>query len=206
MRNLIATGALVLAVAATSAFAQEPPTAPTQPSPPPTPSATTPAPIRAQKAKKVWTNDELSDLSGINITTATATQTAEPAAADAAAGDKKELPPEKDPKWYRSKLEPLRAQLSDLEAKIADIENKLKNPIDGKNAIKLGQQAPNLPKIDQPADYQAKRPDDSIFGNEVVRPEDQLVVYKQKRDAVRAQIDDLEALARQNYIPPGDIR
>jgi len=210
MRNLIVTSALALAVAATSAFAQEPPSPPTQPPPPPTPSPTTPAPIRAQKSKKVWTNDDLGDLSGIQITTAAASQaqpTGTPSGdAVSVSGDKKELPPEKDPKWYNAKLTPLRAELTDLDAKIANIENALKNPIEGKNAIKINQQAPNLPKIDQPSDYQAKRPDDTIFGNQVVRPEDQLVVYKQKRDAVSAQIDDLEAMARRNGIAPGDIR
>ncbi|HMD32582.1 MAG TPA: hypothetical protein VKG84_11785, partial [Candidatus Acidoferrales bacterium] len=117
-----------------------------------------------------------------------------------------ELPPEKDPKFYRAKLEPLRKQLADVETKISTIQDALANPIDGKNAIKINQQAPSLPPQDQPPDYQKNRPDDSIYGNQVVRPQDQLVVYQQKRDALQQQIDDIEAQARRNGIDPGDLR
>jgi len=160
------------------------------------------------KEKKVWTNDDLSQLTGF-VTTASAAPAPAPADAQPAAaqdGDK-QLSNEQDPKWYRSKLEPLRAQLADFDGKIKDIEDALKNPGDnGKNAIKINQQAPNFPKSDQDPGYQEKRPDDKIFGNETVRPQDQLTVFKQKRDAVQQQIDDLESLARRNGISPGDIR
>jgi hypothetical protein len=212
MRNHVATWIFVLAVSAPAAFAQEPPTPPAQPPPPTTPSSTTPAPIRAQKpqaAKRVWTNDDLGELTGV-VTTASSTPSggAADAQANAAPDDraKKDLPPEKDPEVYRKKLEPLRAQLAQTESKIKEMQDAIDHPIDGKNAINLNQQAPNLPKADQPADYQEKRPDNAIFGNQVVRPEDQLVVYRQRRDALRQQIDDLEAEARKNGIDPGDIR
>jgi len=163
-----------------------------------------------QKEKKVWTNDDLSQLTGFVTTASAAPAPASAGAPDAQAasgqdGDKP-LSNEQDPKWYRSKLEPLRAQLTDLDGKVKDIEDALNNPIDGKNAIKINQQAPNFPKQDQDPGYQEKRPDDRIFGNQTVRPQDQLTVLKQKRDAIQQQIDDLESLARRNGINPGDIR
>jgi len=183
----------------------------------PVPAQSTGTKNQQQKpAKKVWTNDDLSELTGnFGVTTATATlptsvsESGTGAASGSGAtapGQSKDLPPEKDPKVYRAKLAALRAQLDDLDAKIKQTQDAIDHPIDGKNSIKLGQQGPNFPKQDQAPDYQQKRPDDSIYGNQVVRPQDQLTVYKQKRDAVQQQIDDLEAQARQNGIAPGDIR
>ena len=203
MHSHIAAGILALAVAgAAPAFAQDSQTAP--------PSQTAKNP--PQKPKKVWTNDDVADLRGTaGVTTATITpaeggaqQTAQAPAADA--GKEKPLPPEKDPKAYRAKLEPLRKQLADVEAKIKDTQDALNKPIDGTNKIKLGQAAPSMRPQDQPPGYDAKRPDDAIYGNQIVRPQDQLAAYEKRRQELQQQIDDLEAQARKNGIDPGDIR
>ena len=202
MQNHIAAGMLALALGAVPALGQSSQTAP--------PSQTVKNP--PERPKKVWTNDDLADLRG-GVTSATAeappAEGGAPAEAQAqAAGATKEkpLPPEKDPKTYLAKLEPLRKQLADLDAKIKDMQDKIDHPIDGKNAIKLNQSAPNLPPQDQPPGYEKNRPDESLYGNQIVRPQDQLKVYQQQRDEIQQKIDDLEAQARDNGIPPGDIR
>jgi hypothetical protein len=205
MQNLIAAGLLALAVVAAPAAAQ---TAQSSQTAPPSQAAKN-AP---QAPKKVWTNDDLSELRG-GVTSATAEAPraeggapGEAAAPTAAAGKEAKLSPEKDPKTYLAKLEPLRKQLADLDARIKGMQDGIDHPIDGKNAIKLNQPAPNLPPQDQPPGYDKKRPDDALYGNQVVRPQDQLKVYQQQRDQIQQQIDDLEAQARDNGIPPGDIR
>jgi hypothetical protein len=93
-----------------------------------------------------------------------------------------------------------------VEAKIKEIQDALNNPYEGTNKVKLNQQAPNFPPQDQQPGYQKKRADDSIYGDQVVKPQDQLKVYEEKRQQLQQQIDDLEAQARQNGISPGDLR
>lgn len=201
MQNLIAAGLLALAVAAMPAAAQTDQSS--QAAPPSQAAKSAP-----QAPKKVWTNDDLAGLRG-GVTSATAEIPPGEGAAGAppeAAGKEAKLPPEKDPKTYLAKLEPLRKQLADLDAKIKDMQDKTDHPIDGKNAIKLNQPAPNLPPQDQPPGYDAKRPSEALYGNQIVRPQDQLKVYQQQRDEIQQKIDDLEAQARDNGIPPGDIR
>jgi hypothetical protein len=201
MQNHIAAWMLALAVGAVAVPAQAAQSSQTAP-PPQT------ANNSAQKPKKVWTNDDLAELRG-GVTSATAEVPPADAGAQAPAAPAekaKDLPPEKDPKIYREKLDALRKQLADLDAKISGIQDALDHPIDGKNAIKLNQPSPDFPQQDQQPGYQASRPSDSLYGNQVVRPQDQLKVYQQKRDEIQQQIDTLEAQARDNGIPPGDTR
>jgi len=192
---------IVFALGVGVAFAQTPQTAQT--------SQTS---KNAPKAKKVWTNDNLDEISG-TVTSAAATvpsdsgtTSAAQAPAVAPSAGAGQLPPEKDPKVYRAKLEPLRRQLADLDAKIKETQGAIDNPIEGTNKINPKQPGPNLPPQDQPPDYDKRRPDNTIFGNEIVRPKDQLAVYEKRRQEIQQQIDDLEAQARQNGIAPGDIR
>ena len=201
MQNHIAAGMLALALGAVPALGQSSQTAP--------PSQTVKNP--PERPKKVWTNDDLADLRG-GVTSATAeappAEGGAPAEAQAqaAAGKEKPLPPEKDPKVYRAKLDALRKQLADVDAKIKEIQDAIDHPINGKNAIKLNQQAPDFPPQDQPPGYEKNRPSEALYGNQVVRPQDQLRVYEQKRQELQQQIDDLEAKASENGIAPGDIR
>lgn len=159
---------LALGLAAFPALAQAPQTQPSQkPSP---------------KPKKVWTNDDLEALRG-GVSTPVAAPAAPAAEAAQAAPEKpRPLPQEKDPKYYRSRLEPLRKQLADVEAKIKETQAALNDPFRGTNAVVLAQPTP------------------------VMRPEDQFAAYEKQRKELQQQIDDLEAQARQNGISPGDIR
>jgi len=205
MQSYIAAGFLALAFGAASSLAVN------AQAPPPSQTPEKPAQKAPEKPKKVWTNDDLTELrSSVQITTAAATSPAEGPAvgeatpAAAAPGKEKALPQEKDPKYYQSKLAPLRQQRDALDAKIKGIQDALDNPVEGTNKINVTQQAPKMP----PGTEQGGPPraDNSIYGDQVVRPKDQLEVLQKQRDAVQQQIDDLETEARRNGIDPGDIR
>ena len=204
MERSLAAGLLAVAMGAAPIWAQT-----SQDAPPP---QTTEKPRQkvAEKPKKVWTNDDLEDLrSTVTITTASATPSAEGAAPaeapapGAAPGAQPQLPQEKDPKYYKAKLDPLRKQLADLDAKIKETQGAIDNPYQGTNKISLNQQAPSMPSQ---GPEPPNRPDDTLYGNQIVRPKDQLAVYQKQRDDIQRQIDDLEAQARNNGIYPGDIR
>lgn len=205
MQSYFAAGILALALGAASALAQN-----TQ-APPPEQTPEKPARKPPERPKKVWTNDDLAELrSTVQITTAAATPSAEGAAAGeaaaaaAAAGAQKPLPEEKDPEYYKKKLAPLRQRRDALDAKIKEIQDALNNPYKGTDKINLKQQAPNMP----PGAEQGgpPRPDNDLFGNQIVRPQDQLAVYQKERDEVQQQIDDLETQAIRNGLNRGDIQ
>jgi len=207
MQSSVAVALLALAFGAASAPAQEVPAAPASQ------TAQKPAQKPAEKPKKVWTNDDLAELrSTVQVTTAAAAPSAEaapPGEAGAAAGapapgKEKELPPEKTAKYYKEKLEPLRKELAQCEAKIKEIQNALNDPSNGTNKINFNQSAPPGP----PSTPQSSppRPDNSIFGDQIVRPQDQLTYYQNRRDELQKEIDDLEAQAISNGLSRGDIQ
>jgi hypothetical protein len=147
-----------------------------------------------KKAKKVWTNDDLATLPANSpVSTATATvaggttggeaaeKGAEPGAGTGPAKPGA-LPPEKDPKVYREKLDALRKRLDEVEAKIKSTQDAMNGSQGGSNAVSLGQATPTL------------------------RPADQLAALEKERQDIQQQIDDLESQARKNDITPGDIR
>jgi hypothetical protein len=170
-------GILVLGFAAVPAYGQT-----SQPAP-----AQQPAQKQPQKAKKVWTNEDLAELPA-NAPVSTATAAPAPGEEKAAEGGEKapakagELPPEKDPKTYQKKLEDLRKRLADVDAKIKATQDATSGAVDGSNAVNLNQPTP------------------------ILRPADQLAAFEKERQDIQQQIDDLESEARRNGIPPGDIR
>jgi hypothetical protein len=172
MRGPFAVCILALSLSAAPAIAQ------TTPNPPP-------------KPKKVWTNDDLAALRGFGgvseptVQTAPSGQTPKGEEANKEEKEKKEkqIPREKDPKYYRQKLEPLRTQLAAVEAELKTTRDGLNDPLkNGSNAINLKKSAPML------------------------RPEDELVKLEAKKKQLEQQIDDLETEARRNGVYPGDIR
>jgi hypothetical protein len=211
MKSYVAAGILALAIGAAPLLAQSSQQAP----PPQTPEK--PAQKPQEKPKKVWTDDDLTALrSTVNITTATATPPAEtaegtgeagaagPAAAPAAGGKQGQVPPEKTAKFYQDKLTPLRAKLAEAEAKIKAIQDVLNNPSrGGSDHVSLTQSAPPGP-AQQPGG--PPRPDDNLYGNTLVRPEDQLAYYQKQRDDLQQQIDALEAEAIRNGLTRGEIQ
>jgi hypothetical protein len=169
MHVLLAAFALALSLAA----------APVQ-----TPSAQQPP---QKKAKKVWTNDDLDLLQG-RSSGAGGSASGAGVAGGAAAGEEKPggkdkpLPSEKDPKTYREKLIPLRAQLEQVDAKIKQMRDQLTHPIESGNAVDLRHASADL------------------------RPEVALKELEQKRLDIQQKISDLEDEARRNGLSSGDIR
>jgi hypothetical protein len=204
MERYIAAGILALAMGTAPIFAQ------TSQDAPPAQSTQKPPQKASEKPKKVWTNDDLADLrSTVTITTASATPAAEgeaageAQAAGAVPGKEVEPPPEKDPKYYKSKLDPLRKQLAEVDAKIKEIQGAISNPYQGTNKININQQAPSNPSQ---GPEPPNRPDDSLYGNQIVRPQDQLAYYQKRHDELQQQIDDLENQALRNGLNRSDIQ
>jgi hypothetical protein len=173
-----------LAQASQPAQAPQPPQAPQAAQTAQSPQTPPPPP---KKAKKVWDNDELAKLIGGGEIPTTATAVVLPpeplpGAQASAPQAPKELPPEKDPKYYQEKLAALRKRLADLEAKISDTQAAMNGSQGGSNAIKLNDPTP------------------------ILRPEDQLAAFEKEKKDVQQQIDDLETQAAQNGLSPGDIR
>jgi len=206
MQSYIAAGLLALAIGATPALAQT-----TQSAPPPQ-GTEKPAQKPQEKPKKVWTDDDLTALRGtVTITTASATPTAEgekaagqAGAASAAAGGTEKLPPEKTAEFYKAKLTPLRQKLAETEAKIKEIQDAIANPYKGTDKIDLKQQAPPGPPSEPGSN--PPRANNAIYGNELVRPQEQLAYYEKQRDDLQQQIDDLETQAIANGLHRGEIQ
>ena len=168
----------------------------------------------AEKPKKVWTNDDLADLrSTAQVTTAAATPSAEAApSGEAAAGEggakapgkEKEVPPEKTAKFYKEKLDPKRKELAEVEKKIKDIQDALANPYNGTNKINTTQTGP--PGQPSTPDSNPPRADNNLYGNAIVRPQDQLTYYEKRRDELQQEIDTLEAQAISNGLTRGEIQ
>jgi hypothetical protein len=140
-------------------------TAPTQ-----SPSAS------AQPPAKVWTNDDMDELhesGGISIV-------GKDGGAKRSGGSSKPNSYEKDPAWYRKRLDPLRADIEKLDPQIA----KTKAFLSGEN-------------VSDPRHYYHGPP-----GN----PRDQLARMEKKRQEDAAKIDDLLDRARHNGIEPGALR
>ena len=205
MHSSVAAALLALAFGAASTPAQEAPAAPA--------SQTAPKPAQkpSEKPKKVWTNDDLAELrTNVPVTTASAAPSPGAAApeeggAAAAPGKEKEkeLPPEKTPKYYKEKLAPKRKELAEVEAKIKEIQDALANPDNGTNKINMTQSAPPGPP--STPDSYPPRADNSLYGDQIVRPQDQLTYYEKRRDQLQQEIDDLEAQAVSNGLNRGDI-
>lgn len=208
MQSYIAAGMLALALGAAPVWAQA-----TQPAPP-AQTPENPPQKPKEKAKRVWTDDDIAALHG-GVTSATITPAPEGAAAPEAAapetaapaagpGKEKQVPPEKTAKYYQEKLAPLRKQLADTEAKIKEIQDALDNPYKGTNKIGLNQNAPPGPPATP--DSNPPRADSSIYGNQIVRPQDQLAYYEKQKADIQQKIDDLESKALSNGLSRSEIQ
>ena len=180
--------AVILAVAAASAFAQEsgatPPSGTTQPAPSSTASPATPAKtaeLPAAKPAKIWTNEEISTLHedhGVSVV-----GKEPPKSANAAHINAKGYSVDKDPAWYRTLLQPLQADIA-----------KLDDQIEKTKAFMSGE------KVNDPlSSYNA------YFGP-AGNPQEQLEKLESRRDKDEAKVNDLLDRARHNGIQPGDLR
>ncbi|MFQ5926849.1 MAG: hypothetical protein ACE5MH_05380 [Terriglobia bacterium] len=160
---------------------------------------------RANTPKFVWTNDELERLrpSGrVNIVgtrraEATAEETPEAeegelveeeVGAEEEAGEGEEpkpLPPrEKDPAYYRERLQPLRRELAQVERRITDLQRNIRTGAGGAATGGVGLLQPSTG----------------------VDPRDTLQQLQRRRDDLQRRIAAIEDEARRNGISPGQLR
>ena len=191
MRNLsvfrLGSLAVISALAAGTGFAQAAPSAPPatqQPAETNTSSTapqTPPAPPPAAKPAKVWTNDEINNLtkdSGVSVVGKDAARNA-----SSTSTRTKGYSMEKDPAWYRRQLQPLQEEIARLDVQI----EKTKAFLNGDKV--------NEPMTSYHAFY-------SVPGN----PQEQLEKFEAKRNKDSAMVNDLLDRARHNGVEPGDLR
>ena len=143
-----------------------------------------------QKAKKVWTNDDLEELRTrvpLSDFGAAAGPASAPAAETKAGGEPKpgETPAyakDKDPAYYKQRATALRAELDRIDSEIRRLRSFKSNPSSGTGGLALGQD------------------------NLSLTPENQIQQLEARRRQVEKELDDLDAEARRTGFPPGTVR
>jgi len=134
---------------------------------------------QSPQPKKIWTNDDLKQLSQQG-----ALETGKPGSGENSSDAVKNEPyrREKDPKWYFRQLEPLRQELT-------KVENNLRALSEVKRSGKAGTGTFEL--------------DNEEAG---VTTDGKITVLERRRDDLRKRIDDLEEQGRHNNILRGQMR
>jgi hypothetical protein len=141
--------------------------------------------------KKVWTNDDLDQLSiqglisivGQEVPVA-ATQPAAVAPATAESAAPVYNSRLEDPEWYAEKAADLQAELDKRQAALDAAQTALAQAVDGITEPGLAMDKPTIG----------------------VTPQAAIDILQAQVDEVQNQIDDLSDLARENGIPPGVLR
>jgi len=135
-----------------------------------------PSPEEHKKTKKVWTNDNLGDVSGSAISQvgdarngSAANSSAKPASSQVVAA-------------YRKQLTTLQAQLAGVEKQIADLKSFSKGEAPGASALQMHKRYTTEPV------------------------EDQVRKLEERRKSLAAQIDAVFDAARKRGIEPGQLR
>ena len=151
----------------------------------PSHAAEKPRPAQASQTKRVWTNDDMDQLHarGLITTFSPASETTAPAptAPSAPATYSSRL---EDPEWYAEKAADLQAELDKRDAALRDARENLARAAKG---------------VTEPGIAMDK-------SNVGVTPEAGLAILEAQLREVQIQFDELSDLARQNNIPPGDLR
>jgi hypothetical protein len=131
-------------------------------------------------AKKVWSNEDLKQLSSPGIATPT-TQAASP---DPGSGDatRNHYVRVKDPKWYVGQLGPLREEIAHIDRQLKVIAQARKDGRGTTGAVALDQEP------------------------EGVSTDAQAALLQKRRAALVSKIDELENEARRNEVSPGALR
>ena len=134
---------------------------------------------RSPQRKKVWTNDDLKQLSQQETV-----ETGKPSLRENSSEADRNEPysREIDPKWYFRQLEPLRQELT-------TVQNNLRALLDAKRSGKTGTAAVDLDNEEAGA-----------------TTDGEIYVLERRRDDLRKRIEDLEDQGRRNDIPPGQMR
>jgi hypothetical protein len=154
---------------------------------PKSPLAAAAAPARPQQPR-VWTNDAIEQLPDAEVSSeADATTPApQPSPAEELAAQPSLYNPQQDPEHYRELLAPLEAQLASIAEQAALIRTTLADPLRyGSAAVPFGDAAEGRPRLS---------------------PENGLLLLESRRLAVEAQMAEIRAQARQNWLAPGVVR
>ena len=151
-----------------------------------------PAQSNQNQAKKVWTNDDMDQLRArglISIVGPEVNEAATPAAPAVAPAPSEPAFPVynsrlEDPEWYAEKAAELRAELDEREAALQEQQTAMAQAVEG---------------ITQPGVAM----DQPTIG---VTPQAALAILEAQVNEVESLLDELSDLARQNNIPPGDLR
>lgn len=130
--------------------------------------------------KKVWTEEDLVALRGISPVMDSGSRAI--GEAPRAGESSTRYTKFKDPRWYREKLEPLRAELERTHTELRRLRSALKSGKGGTNGIDLDQDT------------------------EGINPESAITLFVRHRAEILRQIDAIEDLAQKNEIPPGELR
>jgi len=142
-----------------------------------------------KKEKKVWMNEDLEglrDKAGVSVVG----QAAPPPSAQASTEEKPATPraaaapyvKQKDPKWYRERLAPLRAEAERIDSESRRLREFRASSRGTQAGIALGQN--NIP----------------------LSPENQIQQLEARRREIQQQINAIEDQARHNGISPGSLR
>jgi len=174
---------LLVLCAALAASAQQTPAPPQNPTPASQNAGATPAPPAppTKKSKKVWTDDDLSSLTGASISVVGAPaqpgKNSSPHSNSETAKEK-----EKVITRLREALRKLRADLAQIDKQIADLRSFQQG---------TPSSSPGLPSNRLPSS---------------TSPEEQLRQLTEKRTRLQTQLDTLEEAARKAGLSPGDLR
>jgi len=134
---------------------------------------------QSPQPKKIWTNDDLKQLSQQG-----ALETGKPGSGENSSDADKNEPyrREKDPKWYFRQLEPLLQELTKVENNLRALSEAKRSGKAGTGTIELDNEAAG------------------------VTTDGEITVLERRRDDLRKRIDDLEEQGRHNNILSGQIR
>src|SRR6267378_215858 len=134
---------------------------------------------QSPQPKKIWTNDDLKQLSQQG-----ALETGKPDSGENSSDADKNEPyrREKDPKWYFRQLEPLLQELTKVENNLRALSGAKRPGKAGTGTIELDNEAAG------------------------VTTDGEITFLERRRDDLRKRIDDLEEQGRHNNILPGQIR
>jgi hypothetical protein len=142
-------------------------------------------PAQTAKTKKVWTNEDMDQLSARGLISTFNVKTETTAPAPPAQPEPTTFTPRtEDPTWYAEQAAILQAELDKREAALREAQASLAQAAKG---------------ITEPGVAMDK-------SNVGVTPESGIDILVAQAREVQTQLDELNDLARQNNIPPGVLR
>lgn len=167
---------LIIGIAFFSSVAHAQSAPPAAQSQDPAPSTSPTSPVAQPAAKKVWTNDDVSDLHANSVISTLGDSSAKPVktAVKPAPSSKN-----KGAAWYRNQITKLQEQLPPIDQKISDLQTVI-----------------NGGQVNEVRHY---------GGNKIDDWHDELARLQTQREGIVAKISALQDEARHNGVSPNDI-